>query len=157
MTVRTAKAKRTDSAAAWRRRRQWPVSKSCIYEEGTILKVDIGVGVFEMKRRSNFVVLKRYQHFNDRTNTRSSHRVPDVCFYGTDAADPGSAGIPAESLCQSFDFNRITQFRAGPVRLHVLKGFRIEIKLLVHLKFNLRLRNRTGSGDPICASILIDR
>ena len=77
MRIGSTDTERTNSRSS-RLLAAFPLAVLITDEKRAVLKVDLWVGVFVVKRRRNLLIMKRHCHFDQTRYTRSSDRVANV-------------------------------------------------------------------------------
>ena len=123
---------------------------------GQIIPGDKRTRRLKMQIRRNGFMLKRQNHFHQSGNSRRRLQMSDIGFYRTDNQRI-FFGMPiAQDISDRFDFNRITEGCAGPVRFYVVNVRRRYSCIFHGAKNHFLLGNTVRSCQSVAFSVLID-
>ena len=155
MHVGAAETERTDGAHA-RAAAGFPGAQRGVDEERRGPEMQLRIFRLEVARREQSAVPQRQHDFQESGNAGRVCRVADIGLDRPDRAKSGPIGPSAECPGQALDFDRIAQFRAGPVRFDIGNRLRIDAGLGVDFDFQRRLRVWAGGGDTVGLAVLVD-
>src|SRR3989304_89511 len=137
MGISSTNAERAHSGPTWFARRL-PFGKLGVDVEGTMIKINPGVGPLKIQAGGNLSVLERQNGFDQSRYTSGGIQVADIGLDRSDGTEALPIGAGPKGLGQGRDLNRIADDRPGAVGFHVCNRTR----------FNpgdaLRLRDDSG-------------
>src|SRR5579875_1271013 len=155
MDIGATKAKGTDTCkTALTLRPRLPFTRN--HETRTIQR-DMLIELLKVDMWRNLTVLQAQHHFNQARNTSRRLQVADISLYRADHTGLFGAASRHQHIFQGLELNRITERRAGAMRLHVVDLLRRHTRIAQRLPNHRLLRGAIGSSQTIATSILIDR
>ncbi len=128
------------------RKRRLPGPQALLEIERAAVKIDLRVRGAAVERRRQLLLLHLEQNLDEPRDARRRYKVSYVSFDRSHRAKSGIPRVAAESPCEPFDFDGVSEARAGPVCFDAADGSRGDPTPFERPDYELLLRGRIGDG-----------
>lgn len=134
-----------------------PIRRAVNDFQAHAVEVDVGAGPGEVDRRRQLVVLQRQHHLGQAGRAGRRLQVSHIGFHRTEQRRTVGGPAAADHPAQRLGLDRVTQHRAGAVRLDVVDGARIDAGVLVGPAQHLGLGVLVGGDQAVGPAVVVDR
>ena len=134
-----------------------PVGDGVGHLEPDSVEVDVGVWPGVVDGRRNLVAAQRQRHLGQAGRAGRRLQMPHIGFHRTEQCGLIGGAAAADHPAQRVGLDRVTQDRAGAVRLDVVHGARVDARVVVGLAQHLGLGVRVRREHAVGPAVVVDR